>query len=71
MKPSTETRIVTRDEWVQARLALLKKEKQLTRLRDELTAERRALPRVRIEKSYYFDTDDGRRTLADLFQGKS
>jgi predicted dithiol-disulfide oxidoreductase (DUF899 family) len=71
MKPSTETRIVTRDEWVQARLALLKKEKQLTRLRDELTAERRALPRVRIEKSYYFDTDDGRRTLADLFQDKS
>jgi predicted dithiol-disulfide oxidoreductase (DUF899 family) len=59
--------IVSRDEWLQARKALLAKEKELTRQRDRLSAERRELPWVRIEKTYVFDTPEGRRTLADLF----
>ncbi|MFZ5790191.1 MAG: DUF899 domain-containing protein [Pseudomonadota bacterium] len=64
-------RIVSRDEWLAARKALLAKEKELTRLRDRLNAERRALPWVRVEKSYLFDTPRGKRTLSDLFEGRS
>jgi predicted dithiol-disulfide oxidoreductase (DUF899 family) len=71
MSGMQETRIGTRTQWMAARLALLKKEKELTRLRDQLAAERRSLPRVRIEKAYVFDTEEGKRTLADLFQGRS
>jgi len=63
-------RIVSRDEWIVERRALLAREKELTRLRDRLAAERRALPWVRVEKNYVFDTPDGRRTLADLFDGR-
>lgn len=63
-------RVVTREEWIAERRALLAREKELTRLRDRLAAERRALPWVRIEKNYVFDTPDGRRTLADLFEGR-
>lgn len=63
--------IASKEEWLKARLALLEKEKALTRLRDELAAERRALPRVRVEKDYRFDTPQGRKSLADLFEGKS
>jgi predicted dithiol-disulfide oxidoreductase (DUF899 family) len=64
-------KIVSRDEWIIARKAHLQREKQLTRLRDELAAERRALPWVRIEKDYVFETPEGQRRLADLFDGKS
>ncbi len=63
--------IASRDEWMKARLVLLEKEKALTRLRDELAAERRALPRVRVDKAYVFDTPQGEKKLADLFEGKS
>src|SRR5207245_2224250 len=64
-------RIVSQDEWTKARLALLAKEKALTRQRDELTRERRALPWVKIEKPYVFDGPNGKETLADLFEGRS
>lgn len=63
--------IVTREQWTEARKAFLKKEKAFTRLRDELNAERRELPWVKVEKAYIFDTPQGKRTLADLFEGKS
>ena len=66
-----ENRIVSRDEWIAARVALLAKEKQLTRLRDGLSAERRALPWVKVEKTYVFDGPSGEVTLADLFAGRS
>ena len=58
------------EDWLTARKALLEREKQLTRLRDEVSAERRALPWVRLEKHYAFDAPGGRRTLADLFEGR-
>ncbi|MGO8918333.1 MAG: DUF899 domain-containing protein [Stellaceae bacterium] len=64
-------RIVSRDEWTAARKALLAKEKELTQLRDKLSAERRELPWVNVEKTYVFDAPDGRKTLADLFGGRS
>ncbi len=67
----THNRIVSRDEWLAARKALLVKEKELTRLRDRLTAERRELPWVKVEKPYVFDGPDGKETLADLFDGRS
>jgi predicted dithiol-disulfide oxidoreductase (DUF899 family) len=63
--------IVSRDEWLRARVALLQREKELTRHRDELAQKRRELPWVRIDKRYVFETPDGRRGLADLFAGRS
>lgn len=63
--------IVSRDEWIAARKALLMKEKQLTRQRDQLAAERRKLPWVKIDKSYVFDGPSGKETLSDLFDGRS
>jgi predicted dithiol-disulfide oxidoreductase (DUF899 family) len=63
--------IVSREEWLAARKALLAKEKELTRLSDRISAERRALPWVKVEKEYVFEGPDGRQTLADLFEGKS
>jgi predicted dithiol-disulfide oxidoreductase (DUF899 family) len=62
--------VVWRDEWLDARRALLTKEKELTRLRDECNAERRRLPMVRLDKDYVFEGDGGRATLADLFEGR-
>ncbi len=64
-------RIVTRDEWLAARKAHLAKEKELTRLRDRLSAERRELPWVKIDKSYLFEGPNGTEMLADLFDGRS
>jgi predicted dithiol-disulfide oxidoreductase (DUF899 family) len=64
-------KIVSRAEWLEARKALVTKEKELTRLRDRLAAERRALPWVRVEKQYVFDGPQGKVTLADLFDGRS
>jgi len=61
--------VATREEWLSARKALLEREKELTRLGDAVALERRALPWVRLEKTYLFDTPDGRRSLADLFDG--
>jgi predicted dithiol-disulfide oxidoreductase (DUF899 family) len=63
--------IGTRDEWDEARRALLVREKELTRMSDAIAQERRALPWVPEEKAYSFDTEDGPRTLAELFDGRS
>ncbi len=68
MKPP---KIVTPDEWLAARKQLLAKEKELTRRRDELAVERRALPWVRVEKEYVFDGPSGKQSLSDLFAGRS
>jgi predicted dithiol-disulfide oxidoreductase (DUF899 family) len=64
-------RIGTREEWLAARLDLLEAEKELTRRSDELARRRQALPWVRIDKEYRFDTDEGSASLADLFRGRS
>ena len=61
----------TRDEWLAARLELLKAEKEHTRRGDELARRRQELPWVRIDKKYRFETDAGSASLADLFQGRS
>jgi predicted dithiol-disulfide oxidoreductase (DUF899 family) len=61
----------TREEWLAARLELLKAEKELTHRGDEVARQRQALPWVRIEKDYRFDTDEGSASLADLFRGRS
>ncbi len=61
---------VSRDEWAAARKRLLAKEKELSRQRDDLSAERRKLPMVAIEKEYVFQGPEGRRTLTELFEGK-
>jgi predicted dithiol-disulfide oxidoreductase (DUF899 family) len=63
--------VVAYEEWTAARKRLLQHEKQLTRLRDELSAERRALPWVEVTRRYEFTGPDGRETLADLFGGRS
>lgn len=64
-------KVVSPAEWLEPRRALLEKEKELTRFRDQLAAERRALPWVRVEKQYVFDAPQGKVTLADLFEGHS
>jgi predicted dithiol-disulfide oxidoreductase (DUF899 family) len=61
----------TREEWLAAREQLLVREKEHTRLGDELAQQRRELPWVRLEKEYRFDTDDGERPLGELFDGRS
>ena len=77
MESKTETnemnpsKVVSRDEWLVARKDLLTREKELTRLRDEVSRHRRELPWVKIDKKYVFDGQDGRKTLADLFDGRS
>ena len=63
--------VVTREEWVEARVRLLAREKEQTRAREALNAERRRLPMVRVGKNYVFDGTDGPVTLADLFGGQS
>lgn len=67
----THNPIVTREEWLVARKQHLSKEKEFTRLRDELSRQRRELPWVRVEKRYVFDGPNGKETLADLFDGRS
>ena len=67
----TQHRIGTQEEWQAARDQLLAKEKELTRRNDELARERRELPWVRVEKEYSFETEQGTKTLADLFDGRS
>jgi predicted dithiol-disulfide oxidoreductase (DUF899 family) len=63
--------VVSTEEWVAARKRLLAKEKEFTRLRDQLSRERRELPWERVGKQYVFDTLDGRQTLSELFEGRS
>jgi len=60
-------KVVSREEWLKARKAHLKNEKALTRMRDLVSAERRLLPWVKVEKNYVFDTEQGKKRLADLF----
>ena len=67
----TDHEVVSREEWAVARNELLAREKEYTRVGDELARRRRELPWVRIEKEYAFDTDAGTRTLAELFDGRS
>ena len=64
-------KVVSREEWLAARLELLKAEKELTRRSDELARRRQELPWVRIDKEYRFETDEGSASLADLFRGRS
>jgi predicted dithiol-disulfide oxidoreductase (DUF899 family) len=68
---TTTTRIGTREEWLAAREQLLAREKEHTRLGDEIARQRRELPRVPVEKDYRFDTDDGEKALIELFDGRS
>src|SRR6516162_3911069 len=61
----------TREEWLAARLELLKSEKELTRRSDEVARRRQELPWVRVDREYRFDTEDGQASLKDLFKGRS
>jgi len=64
-------RLVSHDEWVEARQQFLATEKEFTRLRDQLSQQRRALPWHRVDREYAFDGPNGKETLSDLFAGKS
>lgn len=66
-----QNRIVSRDEWLSARKALLTHEKEATHLRDKINAERLALPWVKVDKNYMFETPTGQKSLAALFDGRS
>jgi Bacterial protein of unknown function (DUF899) len=66
-----EHKVGTREEWLAARIALLEREKELTRRSDKLARERQELPWVRVEKEYRFETDEGTKTLPKLFDGRS
>ena len=63
--------VVSRDEWLSARIGLLKQEKELTRLSDAVARQRQEMPWVKVDKAYRFDTDDGNASLKDLFGGRS
>src|SRR5437899_9056245 len=65
------SKVVSEAEWIVARKDLLTREKDLTRLRDEVSRHRRELPWVKVEKDYAFDGPNGREMLADLFEGRS
>ncbi len=73
MEPSTLVNhpVVSQEEWTAARMQLLEQEKNLTRARDTLSEQRRALPWVRVDKPYVFDSVDGKKTLGELFAGRS
>ena len=64
-------KVVSKQEWLKTRKELLAREKKLTHDRDAIAAERRALPWVKVEKNYVFDSPSGKKTLADLFDGRS
>jgi predicted dithiol-disulfide oxidoreductase (DUF899 family) len=66
-----EHAVVSKEEWLEARKALLVREKEVTRLRDTINRERLALPWVKIDKDYRFDTPTGQKSLGDLFDGRS
>ena len=65
-----DPQVVSRDEWLAARRQLLAKEKEFTRQRDALNAERRGLPMVEVDKEYVFEGTDGRASLLDLFEDR-
>src|SRR6202165_1251614 len=62
--------VVSHEEWLSARTAFLGKEKEFTRLRDELSRQRRELPWERVDKEYVFDGPNGKETLAELFENR-
>ena len=66
-----DNKVVTQEKWLTARRKHLAKEKEFTRLRDQLGRERRELPWERVEKEYIFEGESGRQTLADTFEGRS
>jgi predicted dithiol-disulfide oxidoreductase (DUF899 family) len=66
-----QRQVVSREEWLAARLGLVKEEKELTRRSDELARRRQELPWVRVDKAYRFETEEGGASLADLFRGRS
>ena len=66
-----EHKVVSREDWIEARREHLVQEKEFTRLRDQLSAQRRELPWVKIDKDYVFEGSDGKETLSDLFDGRS
>jgi predicted dithiol-disulfide oxidoreductase (DUF899 family) len=71
LKSDGQKQVVSREEWLKARRALLAREKEATHLRDKINAERLALPWVAVDKNYVFDTPKGKKTLAELFDGRS
>lgn len=71
MRKLDNHRIVSKDEWLAARSALLKKEKEFTLLRDKLGQQQRDMPWVLVDKKYLFDGPNGKQTLSDLFDGRS
>src|SRR5580700_1640143 len=71
IRTMTTHMIGTHDEWLAARLGLLKAEKELTRRGDEVARRRQELPWVRVDKQYRFETDEGSASLVDLFKGCS
>jgi predicted dithiol-disulfide oxidoreductase (DUF899 family) len=64
-------KVVSQTEWLEARKELLKREKEITRLTDEISRQRRELPWVKVEKNYVFDTPSGKKSLSELFDGRS
>ncbi len=68
---ATNHAVVSREDWLTARQALLAREKEMTRLRDAINRERLALPWVKVEEDYRFETPDGEKSLSDLFDGRS
>lgn len=68
---SDNHKVVSKEEWLAARLELLEAEKELTRRSDEVAARRQSLPWVKIDKDYQFETEEGKVSLADLFRGRS
>ena len=64
-------KVVSESEWIEARKELLKKEKEFTVLRDQLSQQRRDLPWVQVNKEYVFDGPNGKQTLSELFDGRS
>src|SRR5262249_31147884 len=69
--PMQNHKVVSREEWLKARKFHLAHEKELTRMRDRVSAERRELPWVKVDKEYVFEGPNGKETLADLFDGRS
>jgi predicted dithiol-disulfide oxidoreductase (DUF899 family) len=70
-EPLEDHKVVSKEEWVESRKALLKKEKEFTILRDQLSQQRRDLPWVAVNKEYVFEGPNGKQTLSELFDGKS
>src|SRR5438046_107656 len=68
--PITNHPVVSHDRWLAARVTLLEREKEFSKLRDQIARQRRELPWERVDKTYVFDTPNGKETLADLFEGR-